>query len=111
MGGAKNSEAGLEPKIKKIFRENMSSISMDSSLREKLISLPETVKPASPVERFLEKEICVPAYSVSAAAGVIVVIAGFLASTLLLPGEIPQPGYRIMEMQACQVRPDQEEIN
>lgn len=94
----KNSGSKLQ--IKAIFEENMHEITMDSAFRARLIALKENMKPLSPGQRFLEKEICLPLYPLSAAAAVLFIAAAALVSVFLLPGEVPQPEYRIIEMQA-----------
>jgi len=91
-------DLNLDENIKDLFQKNMTDIKLDNFFKEKLIAMKNDVKPVSPVRAFLEKEICIPVASVSAAAGVMIIVAGFLINSLLLPGEIPQPKYQIIEM-------------
>ena len=84
--------------IKQLFKESTESISLSQVQTQKLVSMRSDIKPMSPWQRFLDKEICIPmsAFSVTTAA---VMVAGLLFfHSLLLPGDVPQPKYQIIEM-------------
>ncbi len=104
-------ETKVDEKIKGIFLENMKEVTMHKALKEKLISAKEDLRQPSFLEKFLEKEICIPMSSVSAAAGIMIIATGVLINTLLLPGEVPEPNYQIIEMQASQSQPYQEGLS
>ena len=93
-------ETKVDEKIKGIFLENMQEVTMNKELREKLIPTKEDLRQPSFLEKFLEKEICIPVSSFSAAAAIMIIATGVLINSLLLPGEVPEPKYQIIELQA-----------
>ena len=88
----------FEDGIKDLFCETVDGITMDNNFRKKLLTIKDEIKPQTSLEKFLEYEIRIPTVSVSAAALVILLAGGAFLNTLLLPGQIPQPKYQIIEM-------------
>ncbi|MGF7185204.1 hypothetical protein GGQ84_001290 [Desulfitispora alkaliphila] len=84
--------------IRFLFKENVSDMSLGEDRKRELIMMKDRVKPMSPVEKFLEKEICIHVSSLTTAAGAMVVAVGLLFNALLLPGDVPEPKYQIIEM-------------
>ncbi|HHX74979.1 MAG TPA: hypothetical protein GX699_08770 [Firmicutes bacterium] len=96
-------EQQLDKKIRRLFAEEMSAITLNDSLRKKLLARQQDITPLSPWQRFLEKEVTVSFAPLTLAAVVMVLACGLVLATLFLPGDIPEPKYRIIEMQAAQV--------
>lgn len=87
-----------DKELKGFFKKSFDDIKMKDSLKDKLISVKDTVKPMTPFERFLETEIVIPTASLTAAAAIVLVAGGVFLNSLISPGEIPEPKYQIIEM-------------
>ncbi|NLM46614.1 MAG: hypothetical protein GX200_07420 [Firmicutes bacterium] len=98
-------EQQLDREIRHFFTELMSEITLDDSLRVKLLARQKDIMPLSSWQRFLEKEVSISLAPLTLAAAAMVLACGLMLKTLFLPWEIPEPKYRIIEMQAAQVAP------
>ncbi|OEF95683.1 hypothetical protein [Desulfuribacillus alkaliarsenatis] len=86
-------------KIKQLFSENTKSITLNDGQKQKLIAMRHKAQTQTPMRRFMETEIRIPMPAFSAVT-VACLAAGFMfLSSLLLPGDVPQPRYQIIEMQ------------
>lgn len=88
----------LDKTIENFFDEAVGDLRMDTSFKKKLLAIPEEEKSLSPFSRFLEREICIPMFSIPAFAAILMILIGISAHSLLLPGDLPQPKYEIVEM-------------
>ncbi|SNR94547.1 hypothetical protein SAMN05446037_100211 [Anaerovirgula multivorans] len=88
----------LDTKIKNLFTEATGNLKMDTAFRHKLLTISEEQRPLSPFSRFLEKEICLPVFSLPAFAVILMILIGISAHSFLLPENSPQPKYEIVEM-------------
>ncbi|MCR3921033.1 MAG: hypothetical protein NUK65_00745 [Firmicutes bacterium] len=98
----KDKEHSLDQQIKNLFAEHVSEVTMDNALREKLLAQQRSELTMSPVQRFLEREVTISLTTVTVVAGAMVLVVGLLLQTLFLPGDVPTPKYKIIEMQALQ---------
>jgi hypothetical protein len=95
----KNGNTGNNDKeLKGVFKKSFDDIKMKDNLKDKLISIKDIAKPMTPFERFLETEIVIPTASLIAAATIVLVAGGVFLNSLILPGEIPEPKYQVIEM-------------
>ncbi|SET76451.1 hypothetical protein SAMN05660297_03427 [Natronincola peptidivorans] len=88
----------LDTRIKGFFSEAAGDVKIEADFKKKLLKIPEEQKPLSPFSRFLEKEICIPVFSLPAFAAILLLLVGISANNLLLPGDLPQPKYEIIEI-------------
>lgn len=95
----KNHSHILDQEIKTMLGDNLHDMHLNDEFKQQIISMKENIKPISPLQKFLNKEIRVPVSSVSAVAGVMIIGVGMFFNTILLPGKIPEPKYQIIEMQ------------
>ncbi len=95
----KNHSHKLDQEIKAMLGDNLHDIHLNDELKQQIISMKENIKPLSPLQKFLNKEIRIPVSSVSVVVGVMILGVGMFFNTLLLPGDIPEPKYQIIEMQ------------
>src|SRR5690554_2453233 len=93
----------LDQQIHSLFAKKMSTVTLDDNLRNKLLAQQEDVAPLSPWQQLMETEVSISLSSFTAATAAMVLVVGLLLQTLFLPGEVPEPKYKIVEMQAAQV--------
>ncbi len=104
-------DKNLDNELGNLIKQSFQEVKMDDAFKERLFEMKASVKPLSPLERFLEKEISIPVSSISAAASVMLIAGGVLLNSLLLPGEIPQPKYEIIEMRLSEVQGQNNDIS
>lgn len=90
----------VDEQMKNLFSHSLEGLTLTDGQKQKLVSIKDTVNPLTPWERFLEKEITIPVPTFAAVVGVAAVSVIFICSSLLLPGDVPQPTYQIIEMYA-----------
>lgn len=90
----------VDEQMKTLFSNSIEGISLTDTQKQNLVSIKDTVKPLKPWELFLEKEISIPIPTFATVVGVAAVSVIFICSSLLLPGDVPQPTYQIIEMYA-----------
>lgn len=88
----------LDTEIKSLFAEATENLKMDTAFRHKLLTIPKEQRSLSPFSRFLEKEICIPVFSLPAFAVILMILICISAHSFLLPENSSQPKYEIVEM-------------
>ncbi|MDR5659269.1 hypothetical protein RH915_07185 [Serpentinicella sp. ANB-PHB4] len=83
--------------IKETFEASVASIHVDDSFKNKLLSIPQQCKKQSAWSKFLEREITLPLLPLSAFAVILIFVSTMTLSTFILPGELPEPEFEIIE--------------